>query len=311
VTRAGDASRTAALGALLAVTIWGASFAATKRLLVEVSPGTVLLGRTVLATLFIGGGLALRGRLRLFPARDWARLVSLSLLGLVLTQLLQAYALRHSSSANTAWLVALGPVVTALLAAWLIGERLDGRIAGLALAFGGGFLVVSGGRSPGAALALPSTRGDGLTLVSTVTWALYTVQGRGFAAGRPPRLITAHLLAIAALFYLPVFLLEGGATQLPRLSGTGWLCLGYLGIGCSGLGFMLYGAALEHMDAAQVAAFIYLEPLIAQAIGATVMGEALTAATLAGGAAILVGVYLVTRPQPEPAVVGGVGVPPD
>src|SRR5689334_9174253 len=101
-----DASRTAALGALVAVIVWGGSFAATKRLLAEVSPGTILLGRTVLATLFIAGGLALRGRLRAFPVRDWPRLVRLSLLGLVLTQLLQAYALRHSSSANTAWLVA-------------------------------------------------------------------------------------------------------------------------------------------------------------------------------------------------------------
>jgi drug/metabolite transporter (DMT)-like permease len=65
---------------------------------------------------------------------------------------------------------------------------------------------------------------------------------------------------------------------------------------------MLYGAALEHLEASQVAAFIYLEPLIAQAIGVAVMGEPLTAAALAGGAAILAGVYLVTRPQAAPAM---------
>jgi drug/metabolite transporter (DMT)-like permease len=290
------------VGALVAVTIWGASFAATKRLLAEVSPGTVLLTRTVLATLLVAGGLALRGRLRPFPARDWPRLVVLSLLGLVLTQGLQAYALQRSTSANTAWLVALGPVVTAVLAGWLIGERLEGRVTGLVLAFGGALLVVSGGRSLGVALGLPSTRGDALTLLSTATWALYTVYGRGFAAGRHPPLVTAHLLGVAALLYVPAFVLEGGWHELAGLSMTGWLCLAYLGLGCSGLGFMLYGAALEHLEASQVAAFIYLEPLIAQAIGVALMGEPLTAAALAGGAAILAGVYLVTRPQAAPAM---------
>lgn len=301
--RRSDASRTAAVvGALVAVSIWGASFAATKRLLAEVSPGTVLLTRTVLATLLVAGGLAFRGRLRSFPARDWPRLVVLSLLGLVLTQLLQAYALERSTSANTAWLVALGPLVTALLAAWLLGERLGGRVAGLVLAFGGALLVVSGGLSLGAALRLPSTRGDALTLLSTGTWALYTVYGRGFAAGRHPPLVTSHLLGVASLLYVPAFVLESGWRELAGLSTTGWLCLAYLGLGCSGLAFMLYGAALEHLEASQVAAFIYLEPLIAQALAVTLMGEPLTAAVLAGGAAILAGVYLVTRPQRTPAM---------
>jgi drug/metabolite transporter (DMT)-like permease len=299
----GDASRTVAVvGALVAVSIWGASFAATKRLLAEISPATVLLARTVLATLLVAGGLACRGRMRLFPARDWPRLVGLSLLGLVLTQFLQAYALERSTSANTAWLVALGPVLTALLAAWLLGERLGGRAGGLVLAFSGAVLVVSGGVSPGAAVRLPSARGDALTLLSNVTWALYTVYARGFAAGRHPPLVTSHLLGVASLLYLPAFVLASGWRDLAGLSTTGWLCLGYLGFGCSGLGFMLYGAALEHLEAGQVAAFIYLEPLIAQTVGVALMGEPLTAAALAGGAAILAGVYLVTRPQNAPAL---------
>jgi drug/metabolite transporter (DMT)-like permease len=291
-----SARRTAALGALAAVSVWGASFAATKRLLGEVSPATVLLGRTVLATLLIGGGLLVRRRLRPLPARDWPRLVTLSVFGLVLTQLLQAYALERSTSANTAWLVALGPVATALLAAWVLGERLGRRSAGLALAFAGAVLVASGGASLGAALALPSARGDGLTLISTGTWALYTVYGRGFAALYPPTLVTAHVLGVASLAYAPGFVAAGGWRELLHLSPTGWLCLAYLGLGCSGIAFMLYYAALEHLEASQVAAFIYLEPLIAQALSVALLGEPLTAAVLGGGAAILGGVYLVTRP---------------
>src|SRR5262249_37487868 len=144
----------AALRALVAVTVWGASFAATKRLLAELSPESVLFARTVLGTLLVGAGLVLGGRWRPIPARDWPALLVLAVVGLVLTQVLQAHALERSTSANTAWLVALNPVVTALLAAWLLGERLAGKMAGLALAFGGAGLVVSGGAPGATALGL-------------------------------------------------------------------------------------------------------------------------------------------------------------
>jgi drug/metabolite transporter (DMT)-like permease len=289
------AARAAALQALVAVTVWGASFAATKRVLAELSPGSVLFTRTVLGTGLVAGGLALRGRLRPLARREWPHLLGLALLGLVLTQLLQAFALERSTSANTAWLVALNPVVTALLASWLIGEQLAGKAAGLALAFAGAVLVVSRGSSLAAMLALPAARGDGLTLVSTLTWALYTIYGRGFVVRHDPPLVTAHLLGTAVLAFTPSFVVAEGWRELGALSAGGWLCLAYLGLGCSGLAFMLYYGALEHLEASQVAAFIYLEPLIAQALSVATLGEPLSAAGLAGGAAILAGVYLVSR----------------
>lgn len=79
------------------------------------------------------------------------------------------------------------------------------------------------------------------------------------------------------------------------ISGSGWLSLVYLGVGCSGIAFFLYYAALEHLDASRAAAFIYVEPLIAQLLGVTVMGEPLSAIVLLGGSAIVAGVYLVSR----------------
>jgi drug/metabolite transporter (DMT)-like permease len=286
----------AVLQALVAVVIWGASFAATKQVLTELSPASVLFARSVLGTCLVAGLLASRGRLRPLPVRDWPRMLGLAALGLVLTQALQAVALQHSTSANTAWLVALNPVVTAVLATALLGERLGGKLGGLALASAGTILVIGRGGSLAATLALPSTGGDLLTLASTVSWALYTIWGRDFAGRHHPPLVTVHVLGAAVLAYAFPFLLGDGRHELAALSAGGWLCLAYLGLACSGLGFMLYYAALEHLEASQVAAFIYVEPLIAQALSVAVLGEPLSPAVVAGGAAILAGVYLVSRP---------------
>jgi drug/metabolite transporter (DMT)-like permease len=290
----------ASLAALGAVVVWGGSFAATKPWLAELSPATLLFARTIVAALFVGGALAARGRLRPLPLREWPTLVALSGAGLVATQLLQAWALTRSTSANTAWLVGLSPIVTAMGGAMLLGERLTGKLGGLALAFAGAMLVVTGGASPVAVLALPSTHGDLLTLLSTVTWTAYTLLGRRFLLRHDAVLVTAHVLAIASLAYLPAVTTGRAWQELAALSGHGWLAIAYLGLGCSGVAFALYVVALERLEASQAAAFIYIEPLVAQLVSLVVLHEPLTPTVLVGGAAILAGVYLVSRADAGP-----------
>jgi drug/metabolite transporter (DMT)-like permease len=282
--------------ALAAVVIWGGSFAGTKHLLSDLSATTLLFTRTVLGMLTIVVLLAARGRrLRVLPARTWPRLAALSLLGMVTTQLLQAWALGVSGSAKTAWLVAVNPVVTAAMAVVVLGESLRGKVLGLAVAFVGVLLVTGEGRPPAELMVLPSTRGDLLTLLSTLTFAYYTVLGRRQAIEGDPPILALHIIAFAALGYLPGFVASGGLQQLARLSAPEWLALVYLGAGCSGIAFFLYYLALEHLEASRAASFIYIEPLIAQVLGVLYMDEPLSAVVLAGGVAIVMGIYLVSR----------------
>ena len=128
---------------LIAVFIWGGSFAASKAVLRELSPTTLLFSRTLVALLLVSAYSAFRGRLRPMPRAEWPFIGLLAFLALVTTQGLQANALLRSTSANTAWLVGLNPIVTALLAYALGTEQLRGKVAGTAIAFGGALLVVS------------------------------------------------------------------------------------------------------------------------------------------------------------------------
>jgi drug/metabolite transporter (DMT)-like permease len=214
---------------------------------------------------------------------------------MVTTQLLQAWALAVSGSAKTAWLIAVNPVVTAAMAVAVLGESLRGKVLGLAVAFIGVLLVTGEGRPPAELMALPSTRGDLLTLLSTLTFAYYTVLGRRQAIEGDPPIVALHIIAFAALGYLPGFVASGGLQQLARLSASEWMALAYLGAGCSGIAFFLYYLALEHLEASRAASFIYVEPLIAQVLGVLYMGEPLSPVVLAGGAAIIAGIFLVSR----------------
>ena len=285
----------AVLAALTAVLVWGASFAATKLALAEMSVPTLLFGRAALGTAVVALWAFARGDLRRVPGRDVGWVVLLALAGNVIPQLLQGEALLRSTSASTAWLVAVIPVVTAILAWAMLGERLEGKGTGIALAFAGVVIVVAAGESLTTVLGLPSTRGDAMTLASTLSWALYTIWGRGFVARHSATVSMLHFLGASVLVLSPPFVIGSGWTELASLSTNALAALLFLGIGCSALAGTLWYVALERMEASRLAAFIYLEPLVAQVLSRVMLGEPLRATTVAGGAAILLGVWMVAR----------------
>jgi drug/metabolite transporter (DMT)-like permease len=91
----------------------------------------------------------------------------------------------------------------------------------------------------------------------------------------------------------PVFVVRSGWTEYPSLSAATWGAVLFLGIGCSGLGYLFWYTALEQLETSRVAAFLYLEPLVTLATAALLLGEPVQAPTIAGGLLVLGGVYLV------------------
>jgi drug/metabolite transporter (DMT)-like permease len=199
-----------------------------------------------------------------------------------------------TSAINTGWLIGLIPIWAALLAALFLGERLTVRKGlGFVLGFAGALLVVTRGRLDASVLGLPSTRGDLIVLASTVNWAVYTVLGRHILPRLGARVTTTGAMLAGGAFLAPVFFLTGGAETFGHLSPTAWLSLLFLGIGCSGLGYLLWYGALEHLEAGRVAVFLYFEPLVTLVAAAWWLGEPIGAITVLGGLVVLAGVSLV------------------
>jgi drug/metabolite transporter (DMT)-like permease len=283
-------------GALIAVIFWGTSFVATKILLRDLSPIPIVFARSALGSLFLTGILLLR-RQPLVPPRDtWKWLALMGFLGVFLQQVLQAEALTLTTAMNTGWLIGLIPLWTAVLARVFLGERFGPtKLAGLAVGFLGAVVLVSRGDLSARLLGLPSTRGDLLVLLSTVNWAVYSVLGHGTLRRLGAVRATAGAMFVGWLFLVPLFLAGHGVQEFARLSPIAWGSLLFLGLGCSGLGYLFWYGALERIEASRVAALLYLEPLVTFGAAALILGEEIRPLTLVGGLLVLAGVIVVQR----------------
>lgn len=187
-----------------------------------------------------------------------------------------------SLPAGTGALLLFGAVqATMLLAGLWAGERLGiAQAVGLALAiFGLVFMLLPG-------LAAPPLLGAVLMLAAGVAWGVYSLRGR---KGSDPAVTTTGNFLRAAPFALAVSVL-----LLPRLhvdlTGVGYaLASGAL---ASGLGYVVWYAALQGLTATRAAVVQLSAPVIAAFGGVLLLGESVTPRLLVASVAILGGVAL-------------------
>jgi len=218
--------------------------------------------------------------------------------GIFLHQMIQAHGLTLTTAVRTGWLIGLTPIWSAVLATIFLGEGFGRRKAlGLFIGLVGALLLVTRGELSADVLALPSTRGDLLVLASTWTWAIYTILGRDTLKRLGSARATAAAMFGGWAMMIPFFVAAAGWHEYRDLSSTSVIAILFLGIGCSGLGYWLWYAALERIDATQVAAFLYLEPLVTLLAAVALLGESVGLSTIVGGVLVLAGVLTVQTAQ--------------
>lgn len=282
------------LAAVGAVTIWGVSFVATKAALREVSPVTLVFTRFALGIAVLFLILTFR-RQPLVPPRDaWPMLALMGFVGVFVHQMLQVHGLTLTTAVRTGWLMALIPIWSAVLAVVVLGEKFGPRkLLGMLLGAIGAMLVITRGQIASTVLALPATRGDLLILASSLNWAIYTILGRKTLKRVGSSSATAAAMVAGWAMLIPFLLAAAGWREYRSLSLTTFGAIVFLGIGASGLGYLFWYAALERLETSQVAAFLYLEPLVTLGAAVALLGEPVALSTVIGGVLVLAGVLAV------------------
>ena len=198
-------------------------------------------------------------------------------------------ALNHTSVARVLFIMAVAPVLAALMAWVALGEPITRRtVAAMALALVGVTLMLG---APGEG----SLAGDGLSFVAALAFALMIVITRWrHDVSMAPATCLAQVILVAAFapFASPG---EIGGGDL------GWLAA--LGIGQIGLGFALLTVGARLIPAAQVGLITLLEVVLGPVWVWLALDERPSTLTLVGGAIVIVAIVIQTRAAPpaEPA----------
>jgi drug/metabolite transporter (DMT)-like permease len=276
--------------------IWGGTFIA-GRVLALALPATVgALLRFVAASLaLLAAALWFEGRLPRLNRRQLAAVLALGATGVFAYNLLFLGALALLPASRTSLIVALNPVVTIMLSAWLFGERVTRlRGLGILLALAGVWIVVSRG-DPLGSLAGAIGRGEIMMFGAVCCWAAYTLIGRSVLRGLTPLAATTYAslsgTAMLAVVATPALLrLESGA-----LSPAVFASVLYLGLLGTGVAFVWYYRAVRRLGPSRTVIFNNLVPVCGATFGVTLLGEPLLPSMVVGGALALAGVMLVSR----------------
>ena len=283
--------------ALVAIAaVWGLTFVMVQDAIAELPTMAFLAYRFIPAALLVG--LVFRRRLRRLSPAGWrAGLV----MGVFLTSgyVFQTLGLEETTASNAGFITGLFVVITPLLAALVLRERitpLAWTAAGLAAL---GLYLLSGA---GGDL---DARGDGLVLIAAFSFAAHILATSRAVAAHDVGALLAVQLGVCGLACLAI---AAGAGQLEAPEGaTVWSALIVTSLVASALGYFVQSFAQQHAPPARTALILASEPAFAGLFGWLLADDRLSAAGWVGALLIMVAIVAVEavprlrppRPLPE------------
>lgn len=281
--------------------MWAFQFSGAKIATAELGPVTVTFLPLALSTLLLLPWALLSRRSR--PAGGaglaayWWQFLLLGVAGTLASQLGLTWGVARSLAANASVLTLTIPVLTAVLAAILLGERMTAlRWLSFVLAIGGVLLVSD---IDWRTVNLTHSRfllGNLLIFVSCIGSAFINSYSKKlleqFSAAEV--LVYSFVVADVVLFTLIAFLEPDSLRKLAAIGWSAWISLLLIAIFSLSVSMVLFFNVLERIDATQASLSIYLLPVFGVLISSITVGEKVTWNLIVGGALVLGSTFLVT-----------------
>ena len=280
-----------------AAVAWGSAGVATRAALNEGIPPIGLTSmRAVIATAVLYALARSTGRRSLGGRVTWSLGAMMAVFNLSLPFIFVTFAYRYASVGFIGFIIALIPLVTALIAHYVLrDEPLHlAKISALTVAtIGVAFLLLSGdsGLAAGGRPMLAAV----LTGAGVLSIGIAGVLAKRSSDSYDPITLTTAQFAIGALLLVPLTAVAEGVPS--GISSWGWFLIIYLSVVGSVVPFLLYYWVLQHVSSTRAATISYIIPIVALVTGIMFLDEQLQSGLVVGGALILTGVLLTGRTE--------------
>lgn len=278
--------------------LWGFNWPAVKIVLGELPPWSMrsigLISAGFVLVLFA----RLRGQSLSVERAHWLRLFVSSVLTIALMNVSIAFAQMVMATSRTTIVTFTMPLWTAILAWFLLGERLSGR----------GLIGLSLGLAGLAALAFPLVRDGQLSLgilyalIGGFGWALGTVVSKGWPVKASPLAIAAWQLLIGGSCALTgALIFEGFPPAMPQKAAT-WAALAYHVLLSQAVAYVIWFDIVARMPAGVAAIGILMVPAVGFLSAMALLGEAPSLGDAVGLVLIIAGAASVMIPRRQKPV---------
>jgi drug/metabolite transporter (DMT)-like permease len=277
---------------LLAIFIWAGNTVITKMSAGAIFPAEIGFYRWLLAGLLFTPFM-------LKPVIDhWSAIAPnlgkvfiLGVLGMAIYQSLAYFAASMTTATNMGIILSLMPLMSLAMAIACLGQRLTaGALAGAVLSLIGVLVVVSSG-SLAVLMEHGVNLGDGLMLIATLAYALYSTLLKKWQLRLPPLVLLYLQVLVAVVVLFPLFAASPKIGPTPQnIPLVLYACL--LASMVAPLAWM---QAVVRLGPSRTTLFFNLLPLMTALIAALVLREQLAMYHLVGGALTLGGVIVSER----------------
>lgn len=232
------------------------------------------------------------------PRGEWRRVALFSILGVVINQTLFLSGLAFTTVQVAAILITSIPVFVVATAIVLGHERASAsRIGGITLACAGALLVVGGEGFTGTGRSL---LGAVMILLNCLSYAIYLVVSKPDMTRLSPRAVVARMFLIGTVLMLPIAAPSLWSERWPAITHVGWISLTLVILGPTVAAYLLQAWALRHADSSVVAAYTYIQPVLATILGWFFFGEHVRGNVAVAAVMIFTGVWIVSRKMVTP-----------
>ncbi len=274
------------LFALMSV-IWGIPYLFIRVAVDEISPATLVLARTGIASLILLPVALVRTDLRAVLVH-WRWVAAFAIVEIAIPWVLLGSAEQQISSSLAGLLVAGVPLVGVAIALTTGGaDRVSGRgLVGLLIGLAGVGAIVGGDFEASNAIALLQV---GIVVVGyAIGPAILSRRLKGVSSLG----VMAVSLAACFVVYVPVVAVDPPATMPGGDVIASILVLGTL---CTAAAFILFAALIAEIGPIRATVITYVNPAVAAILGVVVLNETFTVAMAVGFALVILGSTLGTR----------------
>lgn len=220
-------------------------------------------------------------------------------IGLTLCQGMIYTGLNYTDATTAGIIMALSPIMTMVLARFVLGEPLGiAKALGALLALAGMVVIVARG-DLNTLLKLQFNSGELWIVGSALCWGLYTVLLRRSKFSLELLPLVVLLLGAGALAALPFYLWELVHGERSALHMNGLVALAYVAGPGGALMYYLYNRSVETLGAGRASMLLYLQTVFVAILAYFFLGESLHDYDLAGAAFIVAGLVLATAIKPR------------